>query len=171
MMRSAWNCVKRNRISARQRDRGDILREQLESVEERGYDSGRKVMCRQVFSLQWKTYFFTLRARVGKLLKLPLVLRRLFWPSQIWDWAHRTESQLQSIGGITGAQLWLWLVVSKSCAHWLWMRLNSILMKFNSQMSAFSAKYQIAAIRARSRHSRRDLPFKKKKQLLAVFDE
>lgn len=43
--RSKGNGGKRNKTSGGQRDRGDIWREQLESVEERGYDSGRKVMC------------------------------------------------------------------------------------------------------------------------------
>ena len=68
MIQLARNGGKRNRISAGQRDGGDILREQLESVEERGYDSGRKV--RQVFRLQWKTYFITLFPSDGKFVKI-----------------------------------------------------------------------------------------------------
>lgn len=45
MILLVWNGRGRNRVIAEQRDRRDILIEQLESVLERGYDSGRKVMC------------------------------------------------------------------------------------------------------------------------------
>lgn len=64
----AWNGGKRNRISAGQRDRGDISRRQLESVGERGCDLGRKVMCRQGFSLQSETYFITPQRETWKKL-------------------------------------------------------------------------------------------------------
>lgn len=65
--------MKRNGVSAIEGGRGDILREQLESAEQRGYDLRKRLMCCQVFRAEGIIHHSTL-----KRVKLPFVSGQYF---------------------------------------------------------------------------------------------
>lgn len=66
------------------------MREQLEAVEERGYDSGRKLMCRQVLSLEDILH----QSPRWELCKITFLLKGIIMAFlNSYSKAHRTELQ------------------------------------------------------------------------------